>query len=66
MRQQGATLSFLIYRAKARLILSVIARAAAYLLRRGLLFLKQHNIIKSFRRRIFYLPPTPIFRRILH
>lgn len=61
MRQQGgATLSFLIYRAKARLILSVKARAAAYLPRRGLLYLKQYNIIKSFKRRIFYLPHSHI------
>ena len=66
MRQQGAILSFLIYSAKARLILSVKARAAADMPPRGLLFLKQYNIIKSFKRRIFYPPPTPIFRRILH
>lgn len=64
MRQKGAIFAF-IYRAKARLILSVIARAAANMPLRGLLFLKQYNIIKSFQRRIFYLP-THIFRRILH
>lgn len=60
MRQQGAILSFLIYSAKARLILSVKARAAADMPPRGLLFLKQYNIIKSFKRRIFYLPHSHI------
>lgn len=59
MRQQGAILSFLIYSAKARLILSVKARATADMPPRGLLFLKQYNIIKSFKRRIFYPPPLP-------
>lgn len=60
MRQKGAILSFLTYSVKARLILSVKARAAANMPRRGLLFLKQYNIIKSFQRRIFYLPHSHI------